>query len=84
MYLKKQTSQGTLFKINGVYYANYRRYGKQVKVSLKTKDRTIALIKFKELIAHPVEHSIQFGQLLTTTLDILHTKGLKSTDVKVA
>src|SRR6266446_7776602 len=81
MYLKGQTSQGTLFKVNGVYYGNCRRDGKQIKVSLKTKDRTIALMKFKELIAHPVEQSPQFAQLLTQTLDVLQLKGLRSYDI---
>src|SRR5437867_903641 len=81
MYLKGQTSQGTLFKVNGVYYANYRRDGKQIKLSLKTKDRTIALMKLKEFIAHPVEQSPQFAQLLAQTLDVMQLRGLKSYNI---
>src|SRR5215510_7146923 len=78
MYLRGQTSQGTLFKIGNVYYANYRRDNRRVKVSLKTKDRTIALMKLKEMTAHPIEQSPYFTRLLTQTLDTMQLKRLKS------
>ena len=46
----RANSQGTLYKRDGVYYANYSRNGKQVRVSLHTKIKSIALEKFHELI----------------------------------
>jgi integrase len=79
-YIKGQTSQGTIFKIGNVYYANYRRDNKRYKVSLKTKDRAIALLKLQELTAHPMEYSPQFARLLHQTLDMMQLKGLKSFD----
>ena len=77
-YIKGQTSQGTIFKIGNVYYANYRRNGRQIKKSLGTKDRSIALYKLQQLIADPVEGNIQFARVVAQALDTMKIKGHKS------
>jgi integrase len=82
-YIKGQTSQGTIFKIGDVYYANYRRNGRQIKKSLGTKDRGIALFKFQQLIAHPIEGTVQFGAIVRQTVEAMKVKGLKSSDTVV-
>jgi integrase len=78
MYLRGQTSQGTLYKRDGVYYANYSRNGKQVRVSLHTKIKSIALEKFHELIAHPSERMVTFDHVIRQALFVLKDRGLKS------
>src|SRR5215510_6975097 len=77
-YLKGQTSQGSIFKIGQVWYANYRRNGRQVKKSLGTKDRGIAIYKFQQLIADPIEGNIQFARVVAQALDAMKIKGYKS------
>jgi integrase len=78
MYIRGQTSQGTLYKRDGVYYANYSRNGKQVRVSLHTKIKSIAVEKFHELIAHPSERMVTFDHVVKQALFVLKNRGLKS------
>jgi hypothetical protein len=78
MYIRGQTSQGTMYKRNGVYYANYSRNGKQVRVSLHTKIKAIAVEKFHELIAHPSERMVMFDHVVKQALFVLKNRGLKS------
>src|SRR5215510_1680276 len=73
-YIKGMTSQGTIFKIGNVYYANYRRNGRQVKKSLGTKDRSIALYKLQQLIAHPLESTVQFGFIIRRAIEGMQIK----------
>src|SRR5215471_16723989 len=80
MYTNRQTSQGTMYKRNGVWYANYSRNGKQVRVSLHTKTKSIALEKFHELIAHPAERRVTFDVPIRQALFVLKDRGLKSYD----
>lgn len=71
--------QGTMFRReNGVWFGNYTRNGKRVKVSLGTTDKRIASLRLQELLTHPSNRHITMSDCIDGALADMEIRKLKS------